>query len=280
MKRYRVLSYDFDTRANVLSIVISDNWYKKHIEQWRANQKRIKEELITQFGEQNADQKIKNFIELDYLPISVIAFHTKFMRQIRVAYVIGAYYPALTSACALGERILNQLIIYLRDEYKDTKEYKMVYRKSSFNNWDLAINTLESWGVLLPNVTKDFKELESIRHSAIHFNPETDENDKELALGAIKKLTNIIEGQFSGFGTQPWFITDAKGGGYIKKEYEQVPFVKYIIIPNCALVGPYHTLKLEGNRWIIIDNYDYEAKDISDEEFIELINYKRRNLCE
>jgi len=280
MKRYRVLSYDFDTRANVLSIVINDNWDKKHIEQWQENQKQIKEGLIAQFGEQNADQKIKNFIELGYLPISIIAFHTKFMRQIRAAYVIGAYYPALTSACALGERILNQLIIYLRNDYKYTEEYRKVYRKSSFNNWNIAINTLESWGVLLPDVTKDFRELENIRHSAIHFNPETDTNDKELALGAIKKLTKIIEGQFSGFGTQPWFIPDARGGGYIKKEYEQVPFVKHIIIPNCALVGPYHTLKLVGNRWIINDNYDYEEKDISDEEFIELRNHNRRNLYE
>ena len=61
-------------------------------------------------------------------------------------------YPALTGACALGERILNYLILNLRDDFHSTPEYKQVYRKDSFDQWDAPINALASWGVLLPEV--------------------------------------------------------------------------------------------------------------------------------
>lgn len=274
MKRYRVLAYDFDTRANLLSEEINDKWNDTRKKQWQDIQNKIKADIIAQFGKQNADQKIKNFIEIEYLPFSFIAFHNKFIRQIRTAYVIGAYYPALTSACALGERILNHLIIHLRDDFRETNEYRRVYRKSSFTNWNVAIDTLESWKILLPEVVQNFRELKKKRDKAIHFNPETDINDKKLALDAIKKLTEIVSGQFSSYGKQPWFIPGTSNG-YIKNGYENVSFVKRIIIPNCKLVGPYHTLTFKGNKLIINDDYNYEDRKISDSEFLELLKNRK-----
>jgi hypothetical protein len=134
MKRYRVLSYDFDARATTLKTEIRDDWEDKIKEQWKANKKSIKEGLIAEYGAVGAFDKIDNFVDLDASPISIIAFHNKFLRQIRSAYVIGSYYAALTGACALGERILNHLILRLRDSFKGTDEYKSVYRKDSFDN--------------------------------------------------------------------------------------------------------------------------------------------------
>lgn len=275
MKRYRILTYDFDSRANILKQESKDDWkeaQKIHLEYIK---KQTREGLVEQFGALGVDNKISNFVELGWLPISVVAFHNKFLRQVRDAYVIGAYYPSLTGACALGERILNQLIIHLRGDFKNTKEYKSVYRKDSFDNWDLAINTLESWSVILPDVAVDFRELKEIRNGAIHFDPETDRNDKEISLAAVKILTEIVEDQFSGFGTQPWFIPDIVGSAYIKKEFEEQPFVKRIILPNCNLVGPFHKLQSGPQGWIVLDNYDYEDKEISDEEFASLLKRER-----
>jgi hypothetical protein len=40
-------------------------------------------------------------------------------------------------------------VLGLRDEFKKSLEYKRIYKKKSFDDWDLAINTLETWGVLL-----------------------------------------------------------------------------------------------------------------------------------
>lgn len=206
MKRYKVINFDFDGRAAILSQEISENWEDNVKENWQENKSKIKEGLISEFGSFNCFQKIKDFTDLESDQPSLIAFHNKFMKQVSYSYAFGAYYPALTAASALGERILNHLIIKLRDYFKSTAEYQKVYRKKSFDNWDLAINTLESWEVLLPDVVEKYRSLKEIRNRSIHFNPETDENYKESALEAILIIKEIIKLQFSGFGKQPWLM--------------------------------------------------------------------------
>jgi hypothetical protein len=167
--------------------------------------------------------------------------------------------------------------MHLRDDFKGTDEYKYVYRRESFDNWDLAINTLESWNVLLPEVVQNFRDLKELRNRrAIHFNIETDTNDKGLALEAIGVLLEIVKGQFAGFGTQPWFIPGITGAAYVKKEYEENPFVKRIILPNCALVGSAHRMEHGPNGWIVMDNHTYEERDITDEEFADLLEKDKK----
>jgi hypothetical protein len=139
MKRYRVITIDYDTRAYLFSQKIEEGWEEKVKEVHRENKKQITKGLIESFGELHSDKKIKNFIELGNKPLSVLAFHNKFFEQIRIAFVMGAYYPALTGACALGERILNYLVLILRDDFRATPEYKKVYRKNQFDNWQLLI---------------------------------------------------------------------------------------------------------------------------------------------
>lgn len=146
MKRYRVLSFDFDTRVHTLTQEIRDEWEDQVKKQHRQNKEAIEKSLLSSYGAQAQDAKRQNFVDLGDKPLSILAFHNRFFEQIRVAFVMGAYYPALTAACALGERILNYLVLILRHDYRHTPEYKNVYRKDSFDNWDVPINTLESWG--------------------------------------------------------------------------------------------------------------------------------------
>ena len=267
MKRYRVLKFDFDTRANILKLEENDNFKNIKLQ--------IKDRLIAQFGTASASKKIDNFVEIGASPISIMAFHNIFLRQIRNSYVIGSYYPALVGACALGERILNQLIIHLRDDFKNTEQYKSVYKKNSFDNWNLAIKTLKNWNVLLPNVVNQFQELKQLRNEVIHFNPETDVNTKKNALDSIKKIQRIIGQQFSCFGHQPWYIPKINGAAFIKKSYEAKPFIKRIVIPNCKKVGPYHILERGLKGWIVKENYNYEEKEITDIEFAKLFNSRK-----
>lgn len=266
------MAYDFDARATILSMDIKNGWEEKVKEQWIQNQETIKEGLIAEYGSHNISKKISRFVELDSNPISLIAFHNNFLKQIISAYVMGSYYPALTGACALGERILNHLILRLRKYFKKTTEYKKVHRKDSFDNWDLAINTLEAWEVLLKKTVAQFQKLKEIRNKSIHFNPETDTNDKVLALEAIQILKKIINEQFSGFGAQPWYITGIAGVCYIKKESESLPFIKEIVLPNCQKVGHLHLLETGPQGWIVKDDHDYAEIEISDKRFRELIN--------
>ncbi|MGL6455024.1 hypothetical protein [Aeromonas caviae] len=230
------------------------------------NREKVINGLALQFGDLNINEKVKNFQDLKFKPLSVLAFHNKFLDQIRNSYVIGGYYPALTGACALGERILNHLILLLRDYHKSSPEYKKIYRKSSFDHWPTAIDTLESWGELLPEATTKIRELHEKRNRAIHFNPEIDYEDKELALEAVHLIQDFVKIQFSAFGDQPWYFC-VPGEIYIKKEWENKPLIQSIFIPNSLLVGPKHVVESVRPHVLVNDQFDYDDKNISDDEF-------------
>lgn len=268
MKRHRIFPFDLDFRADSLEPV-PEQWEEKVRELHIEAQRKTIEGLRAQYGEWNIESKIQNFIDLKSKPFSVAAFHNKFLEQIRNAYVVGSYYPALTGACALGERILNHLMIKLREYHKDTPEYRRVYRKCSFDNWSLPIDALESWDELLPEAASRFHDLNVKRNSAIHFDPETDHNDKELSIEAIHLIQEIVSIQFAAIGNQPWYFY-VPGETYIKKEWEDRPFIKYVLIPNSLLVGPNHEVESVIPQIVVNDQFDYQDKDITDEEFTTL----------
>lgn len=268
MKRYRILSFDFDSRASSLTPV-KDEWDDTVKENHINNYKNTVEGLSSQYGSSQLNAKITNFVAMGNKPFSVSAFHNKFLEQARNAFVIGSYYPALTGACALGERILNQLMLVLRNYHSDKPEYKKVYRKSSFDYWPLVIDTLESWGELLPEAAEAFRKLNVMRNKAIHFNPETDTNDRELALEAICTVQDIVNIQFSVFGEQPWSFS-TPGEVYIKREWESKPLIKHIFIPNCCYVGYKHRVKTILPSVTISDEHEYVDNPVTDEEFVVL----------
>lgn len=273
VKRYRTLPFfDFDTRANTLSVPIRDEWEDDVKKQYSENRKKVIESLIHEFGEQDKDKKLENFLALHAKPFSIVAFHNRFFNQVRRSFVIAAYYPALTGACALGERILNHLVLLLRNDYKSTSEYKKVYRKESFDDWMIPITALKAWNVLLPDVEQSFLKLKKMRNKAIHFQPETDRNDRALALEAVNCLSDIIGSQFSGFGPKPWFITDVLGEVYVKQGWETKPFIRKVYLPNCVLVGPKHRIESLYPQVIINDSFQYEQRVVCDDEFCQLRN--------
>jgi len=169
MRRYRVLRYDFDTRAHWLSMTIADDWEPKVKQMHWQNRLSILDGLMSEYGRDELAAKVVNFIDLGPTPLSVVAFHNKFAYQARVAFVMGSYYPALTASCALGERILNHLIRALREYFRRTEEYKRVHRKDSFDDWQLAIDTLERWEVLLPEAVTAFRGLAEVRKPLASF---------------------------------------------------------------------------------------------------------------
>lgn len=277
MKRYRLFSFDFDSRPSLLSSSVNSSWEPEIQQQHLENRDAIVVGLMQEFGTANSAAKIQDFQDLGNAPLSIISFHNRFMRQVRQSFVIGAYYPALVGACTLGERILNHLVLELRGHFQSKPGSEEIFENNNFTNWNLVIRTLEEWGVLLPDVATAYKELARIRHGkAIHFNPKIDKDDRTPALKAIHFLTKIVGQQFSGFGLQPWFIPNTPGASFIKKEAEAWPFVQVVYIPNCVLVGPYHEVDLrnEGDsfKFVITDKDDYEERDVTDEEFAELYN--------
>jgi hypothetical protein len=259
-------------RVRTLVDPIEESWEEHVKEAHYQNRKITENELISEYGEFAADDKKRNFIDLGAKPFSIVAFHNKFFEQIRTAFVMGAYYPALTAACSLGERILNHLILLLRDDFRGTPEYKKVCSKDSFDDWAVAIRCLLSWQVLLPEVGDLYFTLKEMRHKAIHFRPETDKNDRALAMQAIDCLQKIIGIQFAGLGHQPWFMNGIPGEIYIKREWEERPFIKRIYLRSCPRLGPKNVIESYTPKIVINDQFDYEEKEISDEEFVVLRN--------
>jgi len=264
-RRHLSYSLDFDTRAHLL-VEPGEGWTEEaqrlHIE----NRERIRAGLEREFGAQNINKKIENFSTIGAKPFSIISHHNRLFDQIRNSFVIGAYYPALVGACALGERILNHLVLDLRDHYKHTPEYKRVYLKNSFDNWRLPIEILEAWGVLLPKAAAEFRALQVLRHRSVHFNPSTYTTLEVDALTAISHLREIISQQFTTHGDRPWFIEGTQGHLFIKRDWEDHPFIKTYFLPECPFVGPNFTISFEGGLQFR-DHVDYGNGDWSDEMF-------------
>lgn len=272
MKRYRVINQDFDTRARILSMTVEDQWEESVKSQWRQIKQQIVQEIAAEFGPMGLQAKLQNLVDIGAAPFSIVAFHNRFLRQARSAFIACAYYPALTAACALGERILNQLILTLRKHFRSTPEYKKVHGKQSFDRWETVIDTLQSWSILRPDVVARFRELATIRNRSLHYTPGVELSDRNLALEALKLLQTIIEEQFGAFGMHPWFIRCARGVAFLRSAVESDPFIREIYIPNCKLVGPHHRLERVGDQWQVSDTYPYEDRAVADEEFIEMFH--------
>lgn len=146
---------------------------------------------------------------------------------------------------------------------------------SSFDNWRFAVSVLEDWGVLLPNVGQAFIELATLRNLSIHFNPRTYNTMREDALSALKTLGRIINLQFGAFGRQPWFIENTPGAQFIKRAYENVPFVKTYIVPLSGFVGVDYGMDLTERGWRHLDYHDYGSGEVDDAEYACL--YRERD---
>ncbi|MGN7100329.1 hypothetical protein ACTHR6_01885 [Ralstonia holmesii] len=267
MKRYRILSFDFDSRVRSFD-PINEDWDEKVKAIHRQNRDSTIAHLQQEFGAQGFDEKLRNFIDLGAKPFSVVAFHNQFYTQARSAFVHCQYYPALTGICALGERVLNHLVLGLRDNYKNSSHYKRVYRKNSFDNWEVAIDALRDWNVLTPQAEQGFRELSQRRNNAIHFNTETEVNTRDEALRALLTFGSIIETQFSAFGQLPWLFTPP-GEIYLRRDWEDHPFIRLVYVPNALHVGYKHKV-VSVFPWRIEDTSDYDSREVSDDDFSKL----------
>jgi hypothetical protein len=215
MNRYRILKFDFDSRVHLFD-PIQDYW-EDHVKKMHQQRRRqIINDLKEDYGIKHFKQKFENFIELGEKPSSIVGYHNHFYTQARSAFIHRQYYPALTGVSALGERILNHLVLGLRGFYINSNCYKHIYRKDSFDNWELTINALSDWNILTTSAQENFRELSKLRNKAIHFNRETEISAREDALAALLTFGRIIEEQFSCFKPLPWLFM-IPGEVYLKK---------------------------------------------------------------
>jgi hypothetical protein len=275
MRRYRTIPGDFDARAIDMDDPVPDSWEEDVRALHLQNIAKREAELVAEYGTRDSNRKRADFIAIGVKPFSVLGYHNSFFTQARHAFVQGAYYPALLSACALGERTLNHLILDLRGDYAHSPAYEAVADDKSFSSWKLMISTLEAWNVLDQEVADLFRRLARLRHRAVHFNPATYANVRHDALEAITALRDIIDKQFGAFGRQRWYIEGTLGACFIKRAFENDPFVKRFIASSAVYVGPLHGVRLiESGVWQFVDwpPEVYGDAQINDEQYRELFN--------
>jgi hypothetical protein len=267
MKRYRIVGFDFDTRVRFFD-PISEAWEEQVKAMHRENRDSTIAGLKSEFGEFRFEEKLQNFVDLGAKPFSVLAFHNLFYAQARSAFVQCQYYPALTGVCALGERVLNHLVLGLRGHFKASASYKHVYRKDSFDRWEVAIDALAEWDVLTTDAEEHFRQLCKLRNNALHFNLETERNVRNDALNALLTFGKVVDTQFAALGQLPWLFMPP-GEVYIRKAWEARPFVRLVYVPNAIHVGPMHQI-VSVFPWRVADPHEYEQVEVSDEEFTRL----------
>jgi hypothetical protein len=126
----------------LLNDVINPEWEPEVIAQHEENQRQIRMLLIHDFGNAEHERKIADYRALGPAPWSVVDRHNVFIGQVRESFTFGAYYPTLVGACALGERLLNELVIRLRSAYSSHPATTKVATQGTFSDWVLCIEAL------------------------------------------------------------------------------------------------------------------------------------------
>jgi hypothetical protein len=277
------IRYTFDTR-NVFfdhEEEHGSNWEPDIREQWRRNQRQITVGLIHEFGAAGFETKFTDYRALGSKPMAVVTMHDVFLAQIRTAFGAGGYYPALVGAGALGERLLNLLVVVLRDDYRDHPATTSdIAGRESFNNWYKCTEVLTEWGVLSDELVADFERLEALRHRAVHYHPGLDNTDARAdALDAVRLVQDIIGKLFAPFGGPPKFIEGTTGQTFLSLESEAQPFIRRFYFPACVLVSPKYRARpverADGSSWFEVDDDgDYQVRypTLSDAEFAEHCN--------
>lgn len=274
-RRYHPFSFDFDSTPLDLKEP-EEHWDEEVRRRHLESRARSIGWLEQRYGTEHIDRVVKNAADLGPKSMSLLAYHNALHEQARRAFVASLYYPAVVAACALGERILNHLVLDLRDSFKSSEHYKKVHRKDSFDSWPFVVSILEKWKVLADGVGAEFLALGELRNRSIHFNPETYQSLREDALAALQRLDAIIAKQFGYFGRQPWFIEGTPGAQFIKRDYESAPFVQVYIIPRSGFIGPLYGMeRSQDGHWMHLDYADYGDDDLSDEEFAK--RYRERD---
>jgi hypothetical protein len=286
-RRYLPLHFTFDTRNRFLDSEDQEcDWEPEIREQWRLGRRQITVGLVNQLGAGNFDSKFADYRALGVSPLSVVALHNLFLDQIRNAFAAGAYYPALVGSGALGERLLNQLVIVLRGDYQDhpatTPE---IASRKSFAKWGQCTEALAGWRVLSDELVDDFSRLERLRHRAVHYNAGLDNTDaREAAITAVHLVQAIIEKLFPPLGGPPRFIEGTTGHTFLSLDSETQPLVRHFYLPASVLVSPRFEMRPmqreDGSPWFDVhDDGGYQARypTLDDAEFAKHRNDIRQS---
>lgn len=257
---YRVLGFSLDSRVNYFK--------QKGLEN---EQKDLVLSLKNEWGELNFDEKLERYKNLNFSLLGIPGEYYNLLWSVTSSYCCGLFYPAMTSCGALGERILNQLILKTRKYYKSSIHYKKIHKKQSFDQWDIVLTILKDWEIITDEIVELFKKLKKFRNDSIHYNDEYDfeKNSHE----ALLCLAQIIDRLFNYRSRKELFwVFDIPGEIWVKNSVVNEPFVKEFVLPYCMALTPL----CEPMANPPVKGMNAPTKPLTDKEFIEIRKNRKK----
>lgn len=250
---YRVVSFALDTRSQGLKDNPEAPWALQ-----------IKNSLTQEWGVHQGDEKVARFADLNISLMGLPDEYYELLTQIISAYCCGQYYPAMTAAGALGERILNRLILKTRRHFTGHRIYKKIWNKESFDNWDIPIKALREWSVISDEVAEKFDKLKVFRNDAIHYKEGYDFAQKSKS--AVMLLGQVVTLLFNYINRKDLFwVFVVPGEIWLRTGKENDPFVKEFVLSHCVRVTAYCEPFANPPK----KGKNVPLKPITDEEFLE-----------
>lgn len=259
---YRVMSFIFDTRTTVLK--------DKRLEDVS---RKIVDDLKLQWGNQCFDEKLERYLSLDVSLMGLPEEYGDLLWSVVAAYSCGYFYPAITSAGSLGERIFNRLILKTRNHFKSSDHYKKIYNKNSIDSWNFGVEILIDWKIISDEIGQEFLKLNKYRNDSVHYKEGYD--FKVNAFEAVKSLAKIIMALFSYSNRKDLFwVYDVPGEIWLRSNQLNNPFVKEFVLPHCMSLTPF--CEPTANPPIFGKKaHNLPRNPLKDNDFIRIRNEKR-----
>ena len=257
VRRYRWTSFRLDIRPDLSNPALK--------------QVRLDEErpgIEARHGVVGIDHKVARWASIQPPDISSVTRYDSLLQEVYSSYVHGDSYPALVGAVCLGERILNHLVLELRDSFSDRSNYKKLKTLDYIRDWKKATNALLKCDVIDPVLAAKFTDLEELRHPSVHFRNEMSARDQQAraALQLVFDITDVL------FGRRHERFFWCPGEIYVRADWENDPLTKTFVLEGCQLVGPFYRIEASADGQLVIrDDYAYPDRiSVTDDEFRQI----------
>lgn len=272
LRRYRLMPVAFDASHHALEPTNPD-WDPDVRQLHDENREATVDRLRFIHGEANLEAVIQNVRDLGSDPWSTIGWHLQLWLEVRHAFVSGAYFPAGVGAGALGERILNHLLIDLADDCASEKDRRAIENEMA-PTYGVALKILSRWGVLEDEAIEKFGLLRELRNNLVHFDAQLYEDPRGRSLAAVVALRDAIDSQFGVF-VRRRLIPGTPGVMFARKEVESEPFFRRYIEPVALYVTPRHGIDVDPGTglWAVTIEETVLSEVDTDEEFVRHLHY-------
>jgi hypothetical protein len=106
---YRLVSFRFDATPNTVNTAFGSD---------------IDAIVRRVHGENELSAKVERWKQVRRAHISLVDEYDQLLEEAIQAYIHGLFYPAMTAACCLAERVMNRLVLKLRAHHKSSESYK------------------------------------------------------------------------------------------------------------------------------------------------------------